>query len=294
MTGGHQLLVVSEEQFKIFSLPTLKASIKYKLTAHEGSKVRRVGLVNFRSKSDERYNENDLTILTNCGDVQVFSVPNLRRQIKSDVVRKENVNGIACSLFTQTGEGFFLGAPSEFVRFSVSARFATQPACAVEIKDGVRPPAPEPEPEPAKEEEEVAEAPAAEGETPAATTEGEEKPNPEADQSTVTEGGNDSMVSAAADTTIDSANMTVDSVRLHNVSESRTEQQTESGTVVETSRTITSSTRIVKTTIMEQSGDGDVQRTETVTVQQESTDSAEPAASGDSAPATLEAAAADN
>ena len=38
-----------------------------------------------------RYNENDLAILTNCGDVQVFSVPQLRKQIKADAVRKENV-----------------------------------------------------------------------------------------------------------------------------------------------------------------------------------------------------------
>jgi len=259
------------------------------LTAHEGSKVRRVGLVNFRSKSDERYNENDLSILTNLGDVQVFSVPQLRRQIKAEAVRKENVNGIACSLFTMLGEGFFLGAPSEFVRFSVSARFQTRPACAVEIKEGVRPPPPEPEPEPEPEPAaEEAEAPAAaEAEaTPAETTEetpaaeGEEKPAAEstespADQSTITEGANDSI--AAADTTIDSANMTVDSVRLHNVSESRTEQATESGVVVETSRVVTSSTRIVKTTVIEQSGDGDVQRSETVTVTQESSDSASPA-----------------
>jgi lethal(2) giant larvae protein len=269
--GGHQLVVVSEEQFKIFVLPTLKASIKYKLTAHEGSKVRRVGLVSFRSKSDERYIENDLTILTNCGDVQVFSVPALRRQIKADCVRKENVNGIACSLFTQNGEGFYLGSPSEFVRFSVSARFATKPACAVEIAEGVRPPPPEPEPaEDAATEEEIAATPAME-EAAAAPAEGNEADNANdtavADQST-NEPANDST----ADTTIDSANMTVDSVRLHNVSETRSEQQTDGSIVTETSRVITSSTRIVKTTIIEQTGDAEPTKSETVVVTSESSD----------------------
>lgn len=53
--------------------------------------MRRVGMVGFRSKSDERYIENDLAILTNLGDVHVFSVPQLRRQVKANCVRKDNV-----------------------------------------------------------------------------------------------------------------------------------------------------------------------------------------------------------
>ena len=76
---------------QIFSLPSLKASTKYKLTAHEGAKLRRVGWVNFRSKSDERYQENDLAVMTNLGDVQVWTVPHLRRQLKAQCVRRENV-----------------------------------------------------------------------------------------------------------------------------------------------------------------------------------------------------------
>ena len=92
-------------------------------------------------------------------------------------------SGIACSIFTQNGEGFFLRSPSEFERFSSSARFITKPACAVEIAEGVRPPPPEPEPEPEPEqkEEEAAAGDAAaatEGaeEAAAATTESEATP----------------------------------------------------------------------------------------------------------------------
>ena len=59
--------------------------------------------------------------------------------------------------------------------------------------------------------------------------------------------------------------------------------------MVETSRTITSSTRIVKTTIVESTADGETNRSETVTVQQESTDSAA-AAGGDSVEAAAAAA----
>lgn len=34
---GHRVILASEEQFKIFTLPSLKPYGKYKLTAHEGT-----------------------------------------------------------------------------------------------------------------------------------------------------------------------------------------------------------------------------------------------------------------
>lgn len=34
----HKVLIASEEQFKVFSLPQLKPVNKYKLTAHEGAR----------------------------------------------------------------------------------------------------------------------------------------------------------------------------------------------------------------------------------------------------------------
>ena len=37
-----RVLITSEEQFKLFLLPQLKPCDKYKLTAHEGIRVRRV------------------------------------------------------------------------------------------------------------------------------------------------------------------------------------------------------------------------------------------------------------
>lgn len=97
MTGQHQVLICSEEQFKMFSLPSLKAHHKFKLTAQDGAKARRISFVNFRSKSDDRYVENDLVCLTNIGDVQVFSVPPLRRQLRAECIKKENVRWVVCS-----------------------------------------------------------------------------------------------------------------------------------------------------------------------------------------------------
>ena len=41
--------------------------------------------------TDERYSENDLVCLTNQGDIEIFTLPQLRRQLKEACIRKENV-----------------------------------------------------------------------------------------------------------------------------------------------------------------------------------------------------------
>ena len=109
MSGSHQVVISGEEQLKIFTLPSLKALHKYKLTAREGSKIRKVGFVGYRSRSgecldisavlsvdeafvsDENYVENDLTVLSNQGDLYVFTVPNLRQQMKQPCIPVTNV-----------------------------------------------------------------------------------------------------------------------------------------------------------------------------------------------------------
>ena len=50
MTGQHSVVICSEEQFKVFSLPALRARNKEKLTAVDGSRVRRIGLVEVYAK----------------------------------------------------------------------------------------------------------------------------------------------------------------------------------------------------------------------------------------------------
>ncbi|XP_029432049.1 lethal(2) giant larvae protein homolog 1 isoform X2 [Rhinatrema bivittatum] len=133
MQGSHSVLIASEEQFKVFTLPKVSAKTKFKLTAHEGCRVRRVALVNFVSAVSEDYVENCLVCLTNLGDIHVFSVPGLRPQVRYDCIRKEDISGIASCIFTKYGQGFYLISPSEFERFSLSARNITEPICSVEF-----------------------------------------------------------------------------------------------------------------------------------------------------------------
>lgn len=46
-TAPHRVLIASEEQFKVFSLPKLNPITKYKLTAHEGARVRKMAFAIF-------------------------------------------------------------------------------------------------------------------------------------------------------------------------------------------------------------------------------------------------------
>ncbi|KAG9467703.1 hypothetical protein GDO78_014447 [Eleutherodactylus coqui] len=133
MQGTHSVLIASEEQFKVFTLPKVSAKTKFKLTAHEGCRVRKVALASFTSLASEDYSENCLTCLTNLGDIHVFSVPGLRPQVRYDCIRKEDISGIASCVFTKYGQGFYLISPSEFERFSLSAKNITEPLCLVEF-----------------------------------------------------------------------------------------------------------------------------------------------------------------
>uniref|UniRef100_A0A8B9MLR8 LLGL scribble cell polarity complex component 2 n=1 Tax=Accipiter nisus TaxID=211598 RepID=A0A8B9MLR8_9AVES len=133
MQGSHQLLVVSEEQFKVFTLPKVSSKLKLKLTALEGCRVRKVTVANFGSCKTDDYSENDLAVLTNLGDIQIISLPFLKLQIRYPCIRKEDVSGIASCVFTKYGQGFYLISPSEFERFSLSTKWLVEPRCVVDM-----------------------------------------------------------------------------------------------------------------------------------------------------------------
>uniref|UniRef100_A0A3B5MK30 Lethal giant larvae homologue 2 domain-containing protein n=1 Tax=Xiphophorus couchianus TaxID=32473 RepID=A0A3B5MK30_9TELE len=132
LLGSHHVLVISEEQFKVFTLPKLSSKMKLKLTAVDGSRVRRVGVAWFGSSRTEDYGESGLVFLTNQGDVHVLSLPHIKMQIRYPCIRREDVSGIASCVFTKQGQGFYLMSPSEFERFSLSTRYLVEPRCLVE------------------------------------------------------------------------------------------------------------------------------------------------------------------
>ncbi|KAM7372266.1 hypothetical protein PAMP_009446 [Pampus punctatissimus] len=139
MTNAHSVLIASEEQLKVFSLPKVSAKTKFKLTAHEGCRVRKVALVVFSSTAQEDYSEHTLVCLTNLGDMHLFNIPGLRPQVRYDCIRKEDISGIASCVFTKNGQGFYLISPSEYERFSLSAKVLTEPLCYVQLDRPLEP-----------------------------------------------------------------------------------------------------------------------------------------------------------
>lgn len=131
----HRVIICSEEQIKIFILPSLKPLCKLKLTAAEGARVRRTALAHFASKS---HSETCLLCLTNLGDTIVLSLPELRRQINAAVIRREDINGISSLTFTKYGEALYLHSSSELQRVTVSATCFTLPACHLELPPTAR------------------------------------------------------------------------------------------------------------------------------------------------------------
>lgn len=145
-----RVLICSEEQLKVFTLPSLKPFGKLKLTAHEGARLRKSGVARFQSRSDPGRTEYCLAVLSNLGEVALHSLPDLRRQMIEGCLRREDINGICSLVFTKDGEGFYLSSPCEFERFSLSAKRMVGPHCQVDLPEGAR--RQEPKPSSSKEE----------------------------------------------------------------------------------------------------------------------------------------------
>ncbi|XP_055916623.1 lethal(2) giant larvae protein [Eupeodes corollae] len=167
-TPPHRVLIASEEQFKIFSLPQLKPITKYKLTAHEGARVRRLAFASFtcrvpldylqgsptkstkseivtdRENVEENngeigpetrdYHEVGLLCLTNLGDILVLSIPELKRQLNAAAVRREDINGISSLCFTNFGEALYMMSSSELQRISLATAKVVTPKGRINVE----------------------------------------------------------------------------------------------------------------------------------------------------------------
>lgn len=101
----HGTWLLSPPTPQVFTLPKVSAKTKFKLTAHEGCRVRKVALVSLASTGSEERLENCLACLTNLGDIHIFTVPGLRPQVHYGCIRKEDISGIASCVFTKHGQG---------------------------------------------------------------------------------------------------------------------------------------------------------------------------------------------
>lgn len=123
----HRVVIATEEQFKVFSLPELSVKDKYKLTAKEGVRIRRMSFARFsctmsagvgRAAGKQvvaaaapaaadgtsaaavvvpvptaiaMHHEVGMLCLTNAGDCIIFSVPDLKKKLNAAAVRREDI-----------------------------------------------------------------------------------------------------------------------------------------------------------------------------------------------------------
>lgn len=127
-----RILIGSEEQFKMFSIPNFKALNKFKMTAHEGARVRRYDIGKFYNKTNSNH-EYSLMCLTNLGDVNIFSVNDFQRRFQHHFLKKEDIHGISSLFFTNNGEGYYLKSSSEYQRFSLSAKKLDFLECSIRL-----------------------------------------------------------------------------------------------------------------------------------------------------------------
>jgi lethal(2) giant larvae protein len=73
---SHKVIICSEEQFKVFQLPTLKPFCKFKLTAVEGARVRRIAYNKYISKSGK------LTLISKTSNLLGFIFNNCLFRLK--------------------------------------------------------------------------------------------------------------------------------------------------------------------------------------------------------------------
>ena len=119
MTGGHNVLIMSEEQLKIFTLPTLRHRNKEKLTAMDGSRLRKTTTLRVETKGENGAQHHCLVCLTNLGDVRVYTLPGLRLQFQAQIAKREDIRAILSLLFADGGELFFMKSPSAMQRSTI-------------------------------------------------------------------------------------------------------------------------------------------------------------------------------
>uniref|UniRef100_A0A0N5APA8 LLGL domain-containing protein n=1 Tax=Syphacia muris TaxID=451379 RepID=A0A0N5APA8_9BILA len=104
-----RIIVYTEEQIKTFSLPALKPmKFKYKLTSLEGSRLRKAYPLTLKRNSDKRLSEKFVAVITNQGELSLFTAFSLRKCAKARFTKVTDVVGIASAIVSKHGELFYL------------------------------------------------------------------------------------------------------------------------------------------------------------------------------------------
>ncbi|OAF64730.1 Lethal(2) giant larvae protein 2 [Intoshia linei] len=114
------LLVCTEEQIKLFSIPQLSPVHKLKITARSGLKISTAKVVLLSNK--QNYKENFLFVLFNNGKSDIFSLPQMKPLCSSfsRSIKDDNILAIKSAFMCNNGVCAFSSSVSEFQFFTLS------------------------------------------------------------------------------------------------------------------------------------------------------------------------------
>lgn len=127
LQDGHAVLVMSEEQFKVFALPEVSTNTEFKLMAVEGCCMYKLALATFAGDASEDYAKTCLACLNNLDDIHVSLLPGLWPRVHFSSIQKEDISCIVSCILTCRSQSFDLISLSEFEWFSLSAQNITEP-----------------------------------------------------------------------------------------------------------------------------------------------------------------------
>uniref|UniRef100_A0A914LUU3 Lethal giant larvae homologue 2 domain-containing protein n=1 Tax=Meloidogyne incognita TaxID=6306 RepID=A0A914LUU3_MELIC len=129
-----RLLIFSEEQIRSFTMPNLKSfTFKYRLTAIEGSRIRKATTVLLNNEAKKTSNsERFLAVTTNRGEIFFISPTNPKCLHKISFVQPNNTIGIFSTVITRNGQIFYLNpCGSEFIRLGSHLTSGTDIECNI-------------------------------------------------------------------------------------------------------------------------------------------------------------------
>ncbi|KAG8201923.1 hypothetical protein JTE90_027400 [Oedothorax gibbosus] len=138
LTGSHRVLICTEEQIKVFTLPSMKPFCKNKITMTEGYHVSKVGFSTFPNKADAKSSEHCVLCLSRSSGISLYSIPDLKKFISFNFCSIEDVEFIPKAVFLNNGLIVCLNSQSEFEIISLSTAVTKRVTCKVEIPEGAR------------------------------------------------------------------------------------------------------------------------------------------------------------
>ncbi|GFS39958.1 lethal(2) giant larvae protein homolog 1 [Nephila pilipes] len=140
LCGSHRVIICTEEQIKVFTLPSMKPFCKNKITLTEGYHISKVGFSSFLNKNDLKSCENCVICLSRSNGISLYNIPELKKFISYNFCSSEDIECLPKTVFLSNGLIVYLASLSEFEIVSLSTAITTKAVCGIELPEGAREP----------------------------------------------------------------------------------------------------------------------------------------------------------